>query len=357
MSFGDAVVQMEEQHGQEVDRTRAERVTYAVGDDAVLYLEEQRAKVLATAAEEGRKKGGVETLVLTADGGAIPVGKLTRPVPEEATEFTPKRGLPKGTREQTGREARLIVAHPKDCVTEKVFDIHIAPHNHPEVSGERMLAVALLAGWDENTHIHGVFDMGTWIRTQFQEQFPNPAKRSAAADCYHTFEYVGGAAKVVAHAPAEQEWWRSLQKARLLKSQWPNTVAELEGHQCQPTCPKDEHGTCLAQVALRYLRNHHEYLDYARWLAEGLPIGSGEAEGGIRHYVRKRLDVPGAWVEANAKRVMALITIRACGWWNDFWEWRDRRDRVRFQERCAGQHRSRFRGTPRHQLKESRATA
>ena len=32
-------------------------------------------------------------------------------------------------------------------------------------------------------------------------------------------------------------------------------------------------------------------MDYARFVAEGLPIGSGEAEGAIRHWIRRRLDV------------------------------------------------------------------
>ena len=40
-------------------------------------------------------------------------------------------------------------------------------------------------------------------------------------------------------------------------------------------------------------------MDYARFVAEGLPIGSGEAEGAIRHWIRRRLDVPVYWFSVN----------------------------------------------------------
>ena len=59
--------------------------------------------------------------------------------------------------------------------------------------------------------------------------------------------------------------------------------------------------------------------DYPTFIAEGLPIGSGEVEGRIRHIVRRRLDVPGDWREENLVLLTALLTIRHSGWWNDFW--------------------------------------
>jgi hypothetical protein len=55
MTFGDAVDSLHEQHGHEMDRTQAERITYAVGKEATPYLDEwrhvtlPRPAVLATA--------------------------------------------------------------------------------------------------------------------------------------------------------------------------------------------------------------------------------------------------------------------------------------------------------------------
>lgn len=44
VTFGDAVESLREQHGQDVDRTQAERITYRVGDEAEAYLMERREK-------------------------------------------------------------------------------------------------------------------------------------------------------------------------------------------------------------------------------------------------------------------------------------------------------------------------
>jgi len=40
----------------------------------------------------------------------------------------------------------------------------------------------------------------------------------------------------------------------------------------------------------------------------------------------------------------ALLTIRHSGWWDDFWDWQDERDRKRFRQRLFGIGLNRFRG-------------
>ena len=85
-------------------------------------------------------------------------------------------------------------------------------------------------------------------------------------------------------------------------------------------------------------------MDYPRFVAEGLPIGSGEVEGRIRHIVRRRLDVPGDWREDSLGLITALITIGQSGWWDDFWQWQNERDKKRFRLRLIGVGLNRFRG-------------
>ena len=58
------------------------------------------------------------------------------------------------------------------------------------------------------------------------------------------------------------------------------------------------------------------------------------------------MDVAGAWKEDNAQRVLALITIRASGWWDDFWRWRDARDLEHRHRRQRGEENRAFRGRP-----------
>ena len=287
----------------------------------------------------------VGLLFLTADGGAVPVGELKRPSPSEVTKetpLTPVRKIPKGTRSIQGREARFIAVREPEVRTERIVDCHIAPYQHTEVTGERMLAAAAEAGLRDDTQIHGVFDMGKWIHTQFEEQF-SAYSRSALADIIHVTEYLSNAGKVI-DGKEKAAAWGQARKQRLLSGDLDGVLADLEAHECDGSCATDEHEKCLVLVAHRYLTNHRKYMDYPSILARDLPIGSGEAESGIRHVIKKRADVAGAWTEANANLMLALITIRASGWWDEFCGWRESHDLDRWHRRQQGEFKPLFRG-------------
>jgi hypothetical protein len=344
LTFGDAVDTLMEQHGQEMDRTKAERVTYRVGDEALRYLDERRGKALETLGQEHHITG-VKQITTTADGGGIPVGELQRPRPEEVTadtELTPVRKVPKGQRPIQAREARIVIAHEAHTVTERVVDCHIAPYKHTEFTGERMLATAIEAGLGDNTHVHGVFDMAKWIKGQFEEQFALH-ERTAIADIMHVTEYLTDAGRVMVGTENAKNWAME-RKHKMLAGEADSVIKELKEHACDGSCLKDEDGVCLVHVAHRYLHNNRAYLNYPEILALELPVGSGEAESGIRHIIKKRMDVAGAWKEGNAIRVLALITIRASGWWEDFWQWREKRDVDSWWKRQRGELRPLFRG-------------
>lgn len=347
MTFGDAVNSLREQQHQELDRTQAERITYQVGEEAEVFLAQRREQARDGLQQE-RRIEGVKQLLFTGDGGAIPVGEMKRPALSEctaSTERTAVRKLPKGKRSISGREARLIVVREQGKVTERVVDGHIAPYNHPEFTGERMLAAAAQAGLGDGTHIHGVFDMGRWIHSQFEEQF-HDHDRSACADICHVTGYLCEAGRELVGEERAASLGMEC-KRRLLEGDLHTVTAKLKDHECSEKCLCDEHGVCVVRVARRYLDNHRGYLDYPPILAKDLPVGSGEAESGIRHLIKKRLDVAGAWVEANAQRMLALISIRASGLWDEFWRWRDRRDVDTWHRRQRGEGISAFRGRPR----------
>jgi hypothetical protein len=56
------------------------------------------------------------------------------------------------------------------------------------------------------------------------------------------------------------------------------------------------------------------------------------------------MSIAGAWTEAHADLILGLLAIRASGWWDDFWTWRDQQDREQWQQRQRGAHRPKFRG-------------
>jgi len=342
---------MLEQHGQDVDRTLVERRTYAVGEDAVTYLEERAAHQLDSYMNRSVKEPGAERVEIQVDSGGVRVGKLERPPLSEATEFTPVRGLPKGRRPSARREVRAIVAKQPGVVEGKVIDLHVAPLNHTEITGEKMFVAALEAGLGTGTHVHGTFDMAAWQALQFQEQFDMQPRSTICCDFYHAMEYVAGAAPGLV-PESERAQWRKIKARQLMAGERATILDDLKKHSCAGgRCPATDGGECAVKAAIRYVSRNGQYMDYPTFVSEGLPIGSGEIEGLIRHAVRRRLDIPGDWREANLRLMTALLTVRHSGWWGDFWLWRDKRDRQKMRQRLAGLAPSRFRGPPRPKAK------
>ena len=352
MTFGDAVDSMNEHHDQQVDRTKAERVTYAVAREAQEYLRHRRQQTRQNLCS-GEDSGAAQ-LVFTADGGAVPVGKFIRPPKSKVRPNTPKtevRKLAKGTRTISGREARLISVRDTKPDSQRVVDCHIAPYENTRFTGERMLASAVEAGLGDKSSIHGVFDMGKWIHSQFEEQF-GIYEHSACADIMHVTEYLIDAGRVIA-GQANAMGWGMERKRRMLAGEYENILGELTSHVCRSECLKNEKGKCLVRVAHTYLKNNGAYMkDYEDFMVRDLPVGSGEAESGIRHIIKRRMSVAGAWTENNASLLLALLSIRASGWWDDFWRWREQRDKDTWHARQQGRTKAVFRNK-RHSLKKA----
>lgn len=346
MSFGRAAKQMQEQHGHVLDRTLVERRTYSVGNSAIEFLAERRAARRDEVMDAIGPRTGVDRVIVQVDGGSVPVGELQRPQATETTERTPVRRLPRGRRTKTKREVRVCMAWKHGVVEARAVDLHIAPHNQTEVSGARLYHVALEAGAGDNTHIHCTCDMASWHRSQFEEQFSAYPERSMCADFYHTLEYIADAGRCLTCSdPPIAKQWLSDQAHRLKRGDRTAILDALNLHVCgEGRCVANDRGECGVLAARRYLRRFGEFMDYPRFQEAGLPIGSGAVEGRIRHTVRRRLDVPGDWREENLHLLLALISIRESGLWDEFWAWLDRRDRERFRARLAGEGLNRFRG-------------
>ena len=85
------------------------------------------------------------------------------------------------------------------------MDCHIAPYENTRYTGDRMFAAAVEAGLRDKSAIHGVFDMGKWIHSQFEEQFM-ACEHSACADIMHVTEYLTDAGRVIAGQEKAVGW-------------------------------------------------------------------------------------------------------------------------------------------------------
>jgi hypothetical protein len=82
--------------------------------------------------------------------------------------------------------------------------------------------------------------------------------------------------------------------------------------------------------ALKYFRRNATFMDYATFLAQGLPIASGIIEGACRHIIQDRLGITGArWDLPGAEAVLRLRALRSSGDWDDYWRFHQRQEALR----------------------------
>lgn len=76
------------------------------------------------------------------------------------------------------------------------------------------------------------------------------------------------------------------------------------------------------QAALTYFTHQRERMDYARYVAENLPIGSGVIEAACKTLVKQRLCHAGMrWTHQGAKIVLSLrALVQSTGRWAQFWQ-------------------------------------
>ena len=206
------------------------------------------------------------------------------------------------------REVRLCSARAAD--REQTY--YGATLGSAEVAGWVWQQTARMAGLTDQTRVHGLGDGALWILEKFNDNFARQG--NYLVDFYHVSEYVAAAAPLIAPAGREQEW-RRRQQGRLLENQIPKVLRSLKGH-LEPETLKE----APVRAAFNYIDKRRKQLNYAGARKAGLPIGSGEVEGGHRHVIQQRLKLSGCWWrEVNASAMLNLRTARANKLWNNYW--------------------------------------
>ena len=77
----------------------------------------------------------------------------------------------------------------------------------------------------------------------------------------------------------------------------------------------------VAQAAHYFLKNK-AFMRYDEYLALGLPIGSGAAEGACRNLIKDRLERTGMrWTVDGAEAVIQLRATALSGDWEEYWHY------------------------------------
>lgn len=285
-SFQEASKKMREHYGVEVPASGARSCTLA------------HAKA-SGAIQHAAPPEPVQTLVTEIDGTMLPM---------VATKTGPRLDGRKG-KELFWREARLCLARDLKAVN----GVYGATFGSAQMAGLLWHQVAQAAGLGCQTRVHGLGDGAPWIVNTFQEQFGTDDRVTYTVDFHHVSDYLAAAAQVV--APKSNKDWLRRQQESLKQNKAGRVLRALEPH-LEPVKTKER----PVGSAHGYITDRQPYMDYAGALAAGLPIGSGEIEGGHRHVLQRRLKIAGAWwLERSAEWMLQLRTARANGDWDKYW--------------------------------------
>jgi len=181
----------------------------------------------------------------------------------------------------------------------------------------------MLRGMAEDVRLHrarqvvAVTDGAEWIAGLIDRNLPKK-KTTAILDFYHAAEHVHQTRRMV-YGEENQEG-----------KQWAGTLIEGMLHQ-----PFDAWWEVLVTTRSRvraaakrksldglmqYLLKRREKLDYARFRAMGLKIGSGPTESGCKSESRRLKGVGMRWTAANAEAMMALESLHQSNLWPTYWQ-------------------------------------
>ena len=248
--------------------------------------------------ELGPEAGG-EQVLTEIDGSMVPLVES----PQNTRDKRKNKSLFWG-------EARLSLARQ----VERLRPRWAATMGEAQQAGAVWLDCVQRAGGGRETKIHCVGDAAPWIIEQARQRFGQQA--TYLIDFYHVSDYLAAAGAVI--AGAQVKTWLVEQQNRLKANRLGLVMQELEP-QLEGYEIKDEQAA--VRRCHRYLSHHQEYLNYQEALAAGLPIGSGEIEGGHRYVVQERLKKAGAWWKReNAQKMLALRVNRANQEWCAYWQ-------------------------------------
>jgi hypothetical protein len=179
------------------------------------------------------------------------------------------------------------------------------------------------ARWDQWAARLGIKDLSTitvladgakWI---WEEARQNLVGCGGVLDVYHALQHVSDTAKILfGEGSAAARDWTDRARKTLLARGWMGIDEHI-----QQTFADDTSAHRKALQGLRdYLGNHVSHLEYARRLAEGRSIGSGQVEGACKNMIGRRLKQTGArWRVRRVNRMANLCCLVYSHGWKDYW--------------------------------------
>lgn len=160
-----------------------------------------------------------------------------------------------------------------------------------------------------------VADGAEWIATLVGDNLPRDA--TVVLDYYHASQHVHQARRAVfGESGADGLAWAE----RVLEQLRTRPFDELWQTLVQTRAPLRAKGKRQAlDDLMRYLGQRREKVDYARFRAAGLDIGSGPTESMCKSLSRRMKGVGMRWTAANAESMVALEALHQSDLWSAYW--------------------------------------
>lgn len=158
-------------------------------------------------------------------------------------------------------------------------------------------------------------DGAPWIWNRVAAMFP-ARQTTEVVDFYHASEYLWGAAQATwgQDSNAAQAW--SEQQCHALKHEGPAPVLQA----LTTLTPNNTAWPEPLEKALSYFENQTPRMQYPDYIEQGLQIGSGSAESGVKQVVGVRMNQAGMrWNAEHAEAVAHVRAIILSGRWDSFW--------------------------------------
>jgi hypothetical protein len=241
-----------------------------------------------------------ETVVVEVDGGMVPTATdgrgptQWREVKVGAVYRTSDRVVKPTT--SGGLPGRARVRHASTVARLEPW----------EPFAQRFYREALRRGIERAGRVVLLGDGAAWIDQMRDEFFPDAIR---ILDFWHALEHLCAPARFAFDGDeAAFHRYRRRQSQRLLAGKWTAMISAL--HALKSACTASRRPELARQIAQEcaYFSKRRDQIDYPRYLAWGLPIGSGLIEGRIKNLVKHRLCTTGArW---SVDRANSMLTVR-----------------------------------------------
>jgi hypothetical protein len=308
-SFGEAADALEETLRVNVAREALRRITEGIG--AVAEAQEQAAMARAQAGwdplpkEEVRALAKGAGLLVEVDGAQV---HLDDDWHEAKVGLAASLGPQTAIDPDTGRET-LTLGSRSYCAgfeTAETFWWRVYGEACRQGLGSAGLALIVVLG-----------DGAEWI-WHYASRFlaVGHAEIVEIVDIFHAWEHLGTVATAVfGHGtPVAFAWLDPLKRQLLEEGPTPIFAALAD------LTPTDPNAADEVRKAMGYFTTHQARMDYPRFVAGRLPIGSGAVESACKTLIEEREKGAGMrWLKEDAQAVASLRALWRSGRWNAFW--------------------------------------